>query len=415
MSLVPGGEISLRLLAGGLAVGAVWSLGALARRVGVPPGPAMALLASNALVLLMCSYGRMYTLLLWVVTASAALAFKAADDNSRSARVLFGLLICAGLLTHNWFVFFLPGLLVWIWAERGRAVARLLVPCACAILAWAAIWGYPAYLQLTSRAQQLAWLRPPTAGNLADTLLAHLWLLLLAAPVWLVAAGLRKPSSAPRGALALLRGLPVSWPATAAAAIGVGLPWLVSQWKPVYNPRFTIIVAPFLACALAPFVKRGGAAVVTALLSLGAAWPLWDAAHQPLCTSRAAAQVLERLARPGDTVVFCRLTRKPVEFYWHPAAIARFSFPASIDDHPGYEGTLPPDQLARQAHALLGRASGRVFILVDDAAPASRVLLSELKGRPASELLSEPASGKHYFNRLLLVSPSESPSAAPRE
>jgi len=403
LAALPGGVEALRVFSGLWAFVAVAWVGALARRRGLDAGVVMLLLACNALVLLMTSYGRMYTLLLAVAVAAAGLAWRHLDGGSWRTEAALAAVVSAGLLTHNWFIFFLFGLVAWGLAECGRRALRLARPIAAGVALFALIWGPAALAQVTARGGQLAWLRRPGLEDLFNTLVAHLWLVALAVPVWLICVGLRRGS--------------VDLPSLAwtGAAMCLVLPWLVSQWRPIYNPRFTIIAAPLLACALAPPLRRAGMPFLLTLAGLGMAWPLWQAAHPPTCTSSAAAAVLRAHARPGDTVLFCRLTRKPVEWYWHDSSVRDRSFPAEIDAHPGYEGRLPADELARQAQATINGVRGRLFIVADDASPASQALIEALGRRTRVNLLAGSEAGKHYFNRLILVSAPESPAAAPRE
>jgi len=358
----------------------------------------------------MASYGRMYTLLLLVCIATLDAAAGVLDEKSRfRGQAVLSAALAAGLLTHNWFIFFLCGVAAWACAEHGRKALRLLKPAAAGVAVYAVLWGPAAIAQLTARSQQLAWLRKPGAVALADAVLAQLWLPAIALPVWLIAVALQKKTLVPRNS---------AWVGALACVL---LPWLVSQWRPLYNVRFTIIAAPFIAWALASLASRA-MVFSAALVVLGAGWPLWEAAREPVCSSQSAARILAEEARPGDTVIFCRLTRKPVEWYWPGGGVSRVSFPPSIDAHPGYEGMLTSEALEVQAAAIARHATGRVFVLADSAAAPSRALLnalSALRGEPSPPRLACPGASKHYFDKLLVfdaaTTRAESKAAAPRE
>ncbi len=393
MKAAPAGVVGLRLfslLCAALSL--VW-FGRLMQRLKQPVGAAAALLAANPLVIVMASYGRMYTLLLLVCIAALDCTVRILDaEDGPGPRAGLAAALTAGLLTHNWFIFFICGAAVWAWWEyRGRAL-RLLTPAAAGILAYAMVWGPATFAQATARSQHLAWLRRPGVGALSDTLIAQLWLPAIALPVWLIAVALKKRTPLSRNA---------AW---VAALICVLIPWSASQWRPLYNVRFTIIAAPFIAWALAGAASRA-VAFSAVLIVLSAGWPAWQAGRQPTCSSASAANVLRTEARPGDTVIFCRLTRKPVEWYWDGPNVARTSFPSSIDTHPGYEGASSPEELALQAQNIAERAGGRVFVLADSGAIASQLLLrafTEDRGRPSPPRLACADPGKHYFNQLVV-------------
>src|SRR6185295_14672968 len=62
------------------------------------------------------------------------------------------------------------------------------------------------------------------------------------------------------------------------------------------------------------------------------------------CDNRAMADYLTRTANNGDAVIFTSLTRMPIDYYLERAQLPKkffeTSFPAEIDEHPGYEGRI---------------------------------------------------------------------------
>lgn len=395
-----------------MALAGVWLAGYL-----IPSGPNISVWASwffavDGVALVMAVYGRMYTLL----AVFCLLAWLGSDrwlrGQGKRWAVLAGLSILAGLCTHHFFALFLLGLAVWMVIVHGRTVQKLAIPWFTGAALWAIVWGRTAWDQMTNRPEHLAWVPPVTFGAWAVLVGSHLLFALVAAPVALVAAGWRRTASRGR------------WPqesaaAAAAAALALIVPGVVSVWKPVLNPRFTIIAAPFLAVALAPLgLWTRGVLPSTALLA-AAIW-LWWPRPGAECNSREAAIRLAAQTSPADTVLFCRLTRKPVEYHWPSPAPQRRSFPAGIDAHPGYEGRQSPDQLRAEARALAVSLRGRVFVLADTGRPASRILLRTLEEagwQPHEPLLACAEAGKHYFNRLLVFDPpvrrAGFPSGAP--
>jgi hypothetical protein len=62
------------------------------------------------------------------------------------------------------------------------------------------------------------------------------------------------------------------------------------------------------------------------------------------CDNRAMATYLSQTANNGDVVIFTSLTRLPIDYYLERSPITKdilqTSFPAEIDEHPGYEGRI---------------------------------------------------------------------------
>jgi hypothetical protein len=355
-----------------------------------------ALLLANPLLLLMAGYGRMYTLEAAVCGASLWCSWRILSRPivSRSAQIALLLATTAGLLTHNWFVFFLLGLGVAMLARFGWAAFRLAVPVLGGGFLYMALWGDAALAQIGSTGEQLAWLKRPGWTAAVEVLAAHLWLLAAAAPILLIVVALRGAKPRPAGGW---------WQPALGALVCILVPWVISQWKPLYNSRFTVVAAPFLAWALAGFVWRAGTAAIPVLTLAACLWATFDARNVSSCNSRSAAEILAQRVQPTDTVVYCRLARQPIEWYWKGAAGKRTSFPASIDVHPGYEGTPRRPELEAEAARLLAQAPGRIVAVVDSASPASQVLLRALEHdfRPVEPAcVACESAGKHYFNRI---------------
>lgn len=354
------------------------------------------LLLANPLILLLAGYGRMYTLVAALCGSSLWAAWRVLRQPQGTARAELALLFCttAGLLTHNWFSFYLIGLGTAALTESGRRAFRLALPVFGGGFLYIALWGDAAFAQISARGEQLSWLKVPGWAAPLEALAVHLWLLAVLAPVFLILVALR--GARPRTS--------TSWlPAAAGAAATLLIPLLISQWKPIYNPRFTVVAAPFLAWALAGVVARVGSLAAPVLVLAACLWTTVDAQRVSSCNSRAAAEVLAQNTVPGDTVIFCRLTRQPVEWYWKTAQAHRTSFPAEIDSHPGYEGTPKPTALQSEAEHLLEQAPGRVIVVADTTSPSSQILLAALHARyrPIQPpCLACDSPGKHYFNQL---------------
>lgn len=356
-------------------------------------------LAANGILLAMGAAGRMYSMLVLLCAAAWLAADRRLRDGGRACSILAAASVGAGLLTHHFFGVFLAGLGLWLGLVHGRTALQLAPAWGAGIAVWALLWGRAAWEQATQRPEHLAWVPPVDFVKWAETAGAHLVFAAAALPAALVALAFRR------------RAADAGWPREArAAAVAfvavLALPGLVSMWKPVFKSRFTIVAAPFLAAALAPAGRwTGGVWPVTAMAA-GAAWMLGPGMGET-CTSREAAQRLAR-ASASDTVVFCRLTRKPVEFYWQGGPARRQSFPSEIDSHPGYEGRHREETLRSEARQLAASAGGRIYVIADTEARASRILMEALEEagfRRQPPLLECARAGRHYYNLLAVYDP----------
>lgn len=403
--------VSLRLFSLLMAAAALIMAGLL-----LPPsvpgrGWASWFLAANGILLVMAAYGRMYAMLVCLCVLAWVASDRRLRAGSRAYSVLAAVSVAAGQLTHHFFGIFLAALALWLLLVHGRSAVRLLPEWSAGLVLWALVWGRAAWDQVTQRPQHLAWVQPFDVLKWAETAGAHAVFVTAALPAALLALAFRR-----RAAVA-------PWPREARAAaaaflLALVLPGVISLWKPVFKSRFTIIAAPFMAAALAPLGGMAAGVWPVAAMAAGAAWMYWPAS-QTACTSLDAARQLAA-ASASDTVVFCRLTRKPVEFYWKAGSARRQSFPAEIDAHPGYEGLYREEALRSEARRLAASLHGRVFVLADTTRTAPRILLEALEEagfQRQPPLLQCASASSHYFNLLAVfhppLSPPGSPSAAP--
>jgi hypothetical protein len=122
-------------------------------------------------------------------------------------------------------------------------------------------------------------------------------------------------------------------------------PLLISQFKPIFNSRFAIVGLHLFALIIGALVGPARTYLLCfALILLNAlTLSLMHSASEP-CDTRTTADFLARNIADGDVVIFTSLTRFPIDFYLQKAQPAKqvfeTSFPAEIDKHPGYEGTI---------------------------------------------------------------------------
>jgi hypothetical protein len=237
-----------------------------------------------------------------------------------------------GSFTHIWFFFllFAQGLHLLIFVRRrvmlfGAAMGGSLAP-------YAALWLPDLLRQVRKTQEALAWMSAPTVEQVLNTFLLYTAPLLVVTP-FLVAMAVSQRRRPPG----------LVWGLGFMLAAALAVPFAISFWKPVFYPRFTIIGLHLFALAVAACAPRVRIWQVPAVLAaMAGAIALYSATHQQ-CSSRWGAEFVARNAAPGDAVIFTSLSRLPVDHYLQGASAPKLteaSFPAEIDDHPGYEGSL---------------------------------------------------------------------------
>lgn len=295
-----------------------------------------AVLLLNPIGLLSSRLGRMYALLLLLCVVSVW-----AWREKRWA--LLALINCFGTLTHIWFFFFLLAQGATTLAFHRPVLVRYTLWNAASVLPYAIGWLPVLLGQLERSREAAAWLKVPSLGDLASTLLLHV---LFSAPLLL---------------------WPKAWPGFEMlffAAVTLLVPFALSFWKPVFYGRFTIPALLPLSLALAR-MARPPLAALTLLLATAYAAYVWQT--PAVCTSAWTAQYLREHAQSGDVIIFTSLSRAPIRYYWRDMPES-FTLPRQIDAHPGYEpdyarlATLPAE--AQQAFAsLASRRVPRVWLL----------------------------------------------------
>jgi hypothetical protein len=141
-------------------------------------------------------------------------------------------------------------------------------------------------------------------------------------------------------------------------------PLLISEVKPIFNARLAVVGLHLFALTIGAFAGRGAnyllpiAVIVLSVTVLTVVHP----ASAP-CDNREMAIYLNRTTNDGDVVIFTSLTRLPIDYYLARTPTTRklfeTSFPAAIDQHPGYEGGIrDPGRraaLEREAESLIDK------------------------------------------------------------
>lgn len=265
---------------------------------GVPEEDrAAAVVLLNPLGLLTARLGRMYALLLLLSIAAVLL-------ERRSKWRPLALVHLLGSFTHIWYFFFLAGL--------GLSSLRSAIVAGLSLIPYGLLWVPVLLGQLDKSKEAAAWLPAPTIPALGSAILLLSGFSLLNLP--------------------FLQQRP-SFKYIAQFAATLLIPFALSFWKPIFYGRFTVPALAPLALAL-PF-KKTPAIVGHCILAI--AYSAYEWQKPKPCDSANTAAYLRQQVAPGDQVIFTSLSRAPILHYWPEGAPSSFTFPAEIDQHPGYE------------------------------------------------------------------------------
>lgn len=280
-------------------------------------------------------YGRPYTLLALLVTLSALCFCRlfGHEEKRKVWTILYVIVNVAGTFTHYWFAFVLFGQSVAVLLLWRRRIVFLITLLAASALPFVVLW-VPVILAQQIGNGAMKWLPRPGLLELGNTFLGYFgrgwtgwpaYLVLAAAAAWKWNAeawsAWRKNS--------LLLGLAI------VMALTLFVPFVLSQWKPVYLPgRYTIAALPpfvVLAAAWLSALARPKAQrlAVAALWILGVSGYAVYALRPPLENNRPAAEFLRDRLQSGDQVVFTGMSRLGVQYYWDRTATAA-ELPASV-------------------------------------------------------------------------------------
>ncbi len=383
--------LSILLMLGAAAVVYFGGRGRLGERGGLL---AAALFVASPLSTVAAQMVRMYGLLALVSAVSTSAYLRISAGKAR--RLDWALYVAAniaGSFTHVWFFFllFAQGV-AYLAFRRTLGLGRMIAAAALSLAPYAILWLPVLLQQIRKTESALAWAPPPGFSEAAQTLFLLAGLFLAAIPFlksWWTGAGANRARAAEPALLALL---------------AVAVPFCISQFKPVFWPRFTIVALPALSLAIAAFapaVKKHyfemGLVFAAAAMAIGVGFTA------SRCDARTTAQYLARVTRPGDVVIFTNLSRLPIDYYWDrlqpDRKIREQSFPAAIDAHPGFAGR--PDHPEQEAARLVAslQDTSRVFFLhgfrpADDA-PLKMLLDARLM--PVTGLNLDCGSAGSYF------------------
>jgi mannosyltransferase len=360
------GERAVRSLSGLFYVLSVFAVYAMGRDLY---GSRTALLSAtlymiSPLAILSAQFARMYALLslLSVLSTWLYLQFSIKPCDSRLKLALYVAVNVLGTFTHVAFFFVLFGQAVFQFAFFRRArMRKLIFAMALSLVPYLFLWA-PILLRQIARSEEgLAWLDRPGVSSIAQLLLLYggnFWLLVPVFFYFWWRLGFKPLQSFSK---LTLTSLPI-W----MLAVVVVLPFLISQLKPIFNPRFAIVGLPFFALSIGALIGRANNYVLpVALMVLTVIGLILLHPGSAVCNNRDVATHLSQTTNDGDVVIFTSLTRLPIDYYLEHAPTTRklfeTSFPAEIDKHPGYEGRITDPSrrafLEREAQELVAKIS----------------------------------------------------------
>jgi Dolichyl-phosphate-mannose-protein mannosyltransferase len=317
---------------------------------------------SSPLGILSGQFARMYALLslLSVLSTWLYLQFSIRPNKSRLLFVLYVLVNILGTFTHIAFFFVVFAQVVCHFLFfRHEQTKRFNAAVVLSFVPYIILWAPVLLGQIANSAEGLAWLKKPGLSRMTELLLVYggaFWLLMPALLFmwWRSRFESFRTFSKLRLPLTLL-------------IITIGTPLLVSQFKPIFNSRFAIIGLHLFALTAGAVIGRAKTYLLCfALIILNAITLSVMHTASSSCDNRATADYLYRATKDGDVVIYTSLTRFPIDFYLPRAQgnrnLFETSFPAEIDNHPGYEGSITDP---RRRAALDGEAQQLVDKIVE--------------------------------------------------
>ncbi len=319
---------------------------------------------SSPLAILSAQFVRMYALLslLSILSTWLYLQFSIKPRDSHFTFALYIIVNVLGTFTHIAFFFVLFGQIVFhfLFCRRVRT-KRFVVAIVLSLIPYMLLWAPTLLAQIAKSGEGLAWVKKPGFYDIGELLLLYggaFWLLVPA----LLYVWWRTGSESFHGFSKIAsKSLPL-W----LLAITLLTPLLISQLKPIFNSRLAIVGLHLFALTIAAVIgRRANYFLPLGLICLTVTGLFFLHPASAPCDNRAVADYLSRTANDGDVVIFTSLTRLPIDYYLQRAqptrTLVETSFPAEIDRHPGYEGSISDPArraaLEREAQELVEKAA----------------------------------------------------------
>jgi uncharacterized membrane protein len=299
--------------------------------------------STSPLAILAAQFGRMYSLLSLLSILSTWLYLQF-SIKPRKSRLMFALYVgvnVLGTFTHIAFFFLLFGQIVFqLFFHRQQRFGRFFGAIVLSLIPYLFLWTPILLGQISNSREGTAWVKKPGLSMLADVLLQYGGAFWLVVPLLIYVKWRGASKSSNDSRKLFITGLPL-W----LLAITLLTPILISEVKPIFNSRLAIVGLHLFALTVGSFIGRGANYLLPfALITLTFTFLPFVHPASSACDNREMAAYLNRTASDNDIVIFTSLTRLPIDHYLAqiPARTKLFetSFPAEIDQHPGYEGNL---------------------------------------------------------------------------
>ena len=322
---------------------------------------------SSPLAILAAQFARMYALLslLSILSTWLYLQFSLKPRDSRLLITLYIAVNVLGTFTHIGFFFLLfSQIVVQLLFYRGAQMKKFVLAIVLSLLPYLILWAPILLRQFANLGESIAWVKKPGFSMLGDLLLQFGGAFWLVVPLLLYLGWRNRAQSSKAFGGKFLRSLPL-W----LLIMTLLTPLLISEVKPIFNARLAIVGLHLFALAIGALAgRRASFLSPLAVLALTIAFlPLVHPASAP-CDNRQMATYLSQSAHDYDVVIFTSLTRLPIDYYLARTTNRKLfetSFPAEIDEHPGYEGSLNDSRrkaaLEREAEELVDRISRMQF------------------------------------------------------
>ncbi len=339
------GERAVRSLSGLFYILSVFAVYGIGRHLY---GTKIALLCAaiyltSPLAILSAQFARMYALLslLSVLSAWLYLQFSVKPRHSRLFFALYILVNILGTFTHIAFFFLLFAQIVChlLFYRRVRML-RFVVAMGLSLVPYVSLWAPVLLSQVAHSGEGLAWVKRPGLSMIVDLFLLYGGALWLIFPVLLYLWWRSGFASWRLFSKIHITSLPL-W----LLAITLSTPLLISLVKPIFNSRLAIVSLPLFALTIGALIgRRTNYLLPCALIAFTAVAFVVVHPDSSTCDNRAMATYISQTANDGDVVIFTSLTRLPIDYYLQrgqtTSKLFETSFPAEIDEHPGYEGRI---------------------------------------------------------------------------
>jgi hypothetical protein len=358
------GERAVRSLSGLFYILSVFAVFGIGRELyGTKTGLlCAAIYLSSPLAILAAQFARMYSLLslLSILSTWLYLQFSIKPRDSRLLFALYIVVNVLGAFTHIGFFFLLFAQIVFhLLFNRRKRLKKFAGAMLLSVIPYLFLWGPILLGQIGNSAEGAAWVKKPGFSMLTDLLFQYGGAFWLVVPLLLYLRWRSGRDSSRESGKLHITSLPL-W----LLAITLLTPLLISEVKPIFNSRLAIVALHLFALSIGRFTGRDANYLLPiAVIALTVTFiTIVHPASAP-CDNRQMAVYLTQTAHDGDVVIFTSLTRLPIDYYLErtPGTRKLFetSFPAEIDQHPGYEGSIRDPRrkaaLEREAQSLIDK------------------------------------------------------------